>query len=238
MKYDLIILIISSKNLNVYEEMKTISQKYLILFNNKIKFFYLEYRNQECDVYEIDNTLYFNGEECIIPSIYNKTIKGLEFINKFDYDFVLRTNLSSFLNIYNILNFIKLLPKNNSGGGYLCFNEFITGTGIFMSKDVANILINKIDNTQIHDDVLISRVITNNNISLFNIETYNYNIEYLCTNNFNENINFNDNILYYRIRNEENRNIDLQYFNILIKKIYNIELSIEQPIEPIIEQPI
>jgi hypothetical protein len=235
MEYQLIILIISSNNLEVYDEMKKISQKYLTLFNNKIKFFYLEYRKQENDIEEIDNTLYFNGEESIIPSIYKKTIKGLEYINKYDYKFIMRTNLSSFLNINNILKFIDLLPKNNCGGGYLCFNDFVSGTGIFMSKDVANILVNNIDNSEIHDDVLISRIMTNHNITLFNINTYNYNIEYLCNNNYNDNININDNILYYRIRNDENRNIDIKYFNFLLNNIYNIEPIIESIAESIIE---
>jgi hypothetical protein len=230
MEYELIILIISSNNLEVYDEMKKISQKYLTLFNNKIKFFYLEYRKQENEIEEFENTLYFNGEESIIPSIYKKTIKGLEYINRYDYKFIMRTNLSSFLNINNILKFIDLLPKNNCGGGYLCFNKIVSGTGIFMSKDVANILINKIYNSQIYDDVLISRIMINNNIRLFNINTYNYNIEELINNDYNENINLNNNILYYRIRNDKNRNIDIKYFNFLLNNIYNIE-PIEKPIK-------
>ena len=220
MKYDLIILIISSDNLDVYKTMKQISQQYLTLFNDKIKFFYLECQNQQCDVYEIDDTLYFNGEEALIPTIYNKTIKGLEYINQFEYDFVMRTNLSSFLNVYNILNFINLLPKNNFAGGYLCFNAFISGTGIFMSKDVATILINNINDTHIHDDVLISRILQYNNIKLTDMDAYNYNIVYLINDTFDENIKINDNILYYRIRNDANRNVDLLYFNLLLKKIY------------------
>jgi len=92
-KYDLIILIISSNN-DIYNEMKTFSRIYMDLYKNKIKYFFIEFDpNLENDITENSNTLYFKGTESIIPGIYQKTMKALEYINThYEYDFVMRTN--------------------------------------------------------------------------------------------------------------------------------------------------
>lgn len=238
--YKLIILIISSNNLEIYSEMKRFSEIYLNQFNDKIKFYYLEYKqNQELKVYEEGNYLYFNGDESFIPGIYKKTVNAIEYINsKYNYEFILRTNLSSFLNIFNILSFLDTIPKTRYAGGY-SFQGFISGTGIFMSKDVGNILIKDQSNENIGDDILISNIISRNNIVINDILNYKWgfltssnesllpsNCEYISSGNFNENIQFSDNILYFRIRNEINRKIDLLYYKLLMKKIYNINIEI------------
>jgi hypothetical protein len=44
--------------------------------------------------------------------------------------------------------------------------------------------------------------------------------------NFNPNIAFSENVLYFRIKNTD-RNIDLEYFKLLLKKIYNITETIQ-----------
>ena len=250
--YKLIILIISSDNIGIYSEMKRISQIYLTKYSDKIKFFYLEYKGfQEPEIIENGNFLYFHGNESYIPGIYYKTVKAIQYINdKYDYEFILRTNLSSFLNLDNILAYLDTVSNEKYAGGY-SFQGFITGTGIFMSRDVGNILVNNQRNTYIGDDVLISDTISDNNITINDITLYKWgfltssdesglpsNCEYISSGPFNENITFSSNILYFRIRNEINREIDIQYQKLLLKKIYNISLD-NQPIDnqPIDNQP-
>lgn len=236
--YKLIVLIISSSDGGIYSYMKKISQLYLTLFTDKIKFFYLEYNNSLGDepVYNIDNHLYFQGTDSITPGMYQKTIKAIEYINKnYEYEFILRTNLSSFLNLNNILSYLDLVPNINFAGGY-SFQGFISGTGIFMSRDVGNILIQDQRNDDINEDVLISNIISQNNIPIINITAYKWgfltdadeshlppNCEFISCGAFDENIKYSSNILYFRIKNGSNRNIDIQYFKLLIKNIYNIE---------------
>jgi len=254
--YKLIILIISSDNIGIYSEMKRISQIYFNKYLDKIKFFYLEYKGfQEPEIIENGNYLYFNGNESYIPGIYQKSIKAIQYINKkYEYEFILRTNLSSFLNLNNILTYLDTIDKVKYAGGY-SFQGFITGTGIFMSRDVGNIVVSNQRNTYIGDDVLISNVISDNNITINDITTYKWgfltssdesnlpsNCEYISSGPFNENIVFSSNILYFRIRNEINREIDIQYHKLLLKKIYNIDIdnlsNIETVIQTIVESPI
>ena len=253
--YKLIILIISSDNIGIYSKMKRLSQIYLNNYTDKIKFFYLEYKGfQEPEIIENGNYLYFHGNESFIPGIYQKSIKAIQYINKkYEYEFILRTNLSSFLNLNNILTYLDTIDKEKYAGGY-SFQGFISGTGIFMSRDVGNILVNNQRNTYIGDDVLISNVISDNNIVITDISSYKWgfltssdesnlpsNCEYISSGAFNENIVFSSNILYFRIRNEINREIDIQYYKLLLKKIYNIQINddlINKPINEQINEPI
>ena len=47
-------------------------------------------------------------------------------------------------------------------------------------------------------------------------------IQYFDLNNHCSLIKIDDNILYYRVKNDKNRDIDILYFNFLLQKIYNI----------------
>lgn len=48
----------------------------------------------------------------MIPGILNKTVKGLEFLQPCfsDFDYILRTNLSSFYVFPKLLNFLHQAP--------------------------------------------------------------------------------------------------------------------------------
>ena len=310
MHYKVIFLIISSNDLELYNKMKNISNLYFNLFVDTVKYFYVEYKNLENQtIIENNEYIYVDGVENHTPGMYNKTIKAMEYINnKYDYDFIIRTNVSSFWNIYNVLNLLNTLPLSNFAGGF-AVQGFITGTGIILSKDVCNILVNNynanniinnnrenlllfneqlnsiksnlnnllssindlnlpnncsikefnndlslimqkynnntnifaLDNLSILEDVLISNIIRKYNIQILNIINYKWgflindmsplpsNCEYVSVSlNFNPNISFSENVLYFRIKNTD-RDIDLQYFKLLLKKIYNItETSVSE----------
>ena len=228
-KYDFIFLSISSDDLPCYRIMRNVARKYFSLYEDKIKIFFIEFKkDMECDICEKDDYIYVKGEEweeCINPGIYIKTIKSMEYINKtYDYDFLIRTNLSSFWNLNKLLELKPLLPKENFCGGTTIWeNHFITGTGIMLSKDSCHKLVNLgIIGTHLNDDVIIG-------VSLkFYLHLYftyisdlNYSTKYCIDDSSSIATTNDENILYYRIKNQ-NREIDIDIFKMLCKEIYNI----------------
>lgn len=108
MKFKFIILIISQTNRN--NRLDSFKKHWEVYMNKfpEIKCYFIEYRNQEQDIIKKGNYLYLKGEEKIIPNLFYKTIKSIEYINKnYDYDFLLRTNLSTKFNLKKLLNFYK-----------------------------------------------------------------------------------------------------------------------------------
>ncbi len=70
--------------------------------------------------------------------------KAIEQILYWNYDFIFKTNASSYVNKKLLLEFAETLPKDKcncgvDGGG------FASGCGVFFSKDCLDILLNKID---------------------------------------------------------------------------------------------
>lgn len=223
-QYSFIFLIISSSDVPQYLQMKELSQLYYNLFNDKIKYFYIEFKKDlEDDIIEQGNHIYMKGEESIRPGILIKTKKALEYINnKYSYDYVIRTNLSSFWDLNNLLKFKNFLPRQNLCCGHLPFNSFISGTGIIMSSNVSNKITSLIDTTGYNnDDVYISRLLINCKYVIQNIENTGFTIKYLIYDNNNAIPEDTNNILYYRIKNGD-RNIDIDMFKKLLLKIYSL----------------
>jgi hypothetical protein len=106
---------------------------------------------------ELDNDIIFVNQKETYFNILNKTLKAMEYIDnvlKLDYDFMIRTNVSTVINIPQLLNELTPLPKQNIciGGNKMQINWvcpaygindnryngrwFVQGTSIIFSKDV------------------------------------------------------------------------------------------------------
>ncbi len=121
----------------------------------------------------VGDDLFVKTEENYVPGILNKTILSIEaMLPRFkEFDFILRTNLSSFYVFPRLLNFVKTLPKEQCYCGMqLHLPEewvpqfgmipFVTGSGFFLSMDLAEMLVREKEvifelNEQLPDDVLI-----------------------------------------------------------------------------------
>ena len=222
-KYEIIFLIISSDDLEVYSKMREFHKLYFPLYNEKIKMFFLEFDSKmECEICEKGEYIYVKGTESITPGVLIKTMTAMKYINeKYDYDFLIRSNLSSFWNLNNVLLLKNTLPLFDYCGGFVLWNSFITGTGIILSRDVC---INFLNNTQIEyettEDVYTSMILKSKKYSLQDIKNYKW---YHLTNNETDVPNDIENILYYRIKNPD-RNYDIELFSKLCKQIYNLTL--------------
>ena len=245
--YPIIFLIIASENDPVYNEMKKISMQYYsryLQIYNKVRFFYL-YCKPETETK--DNDLCFSGcDESLYPGIFYKTARAMQYIeDNFDYELVIRTNLSTFWNIEVLFKYMEdLLEKCQEikyvSGPQRCFyikNDFIDGDftfvdgyAIILSKDVVNDIFMKSDPlknkyfTSANDDLCISKLLQDKGYTFSDLG--NYAIKQLTNESYDESLiknmtsdEFNKTIAY-RIKNTTDRNIDLQYMRQLYSRIY------------------
>ena len=255
MTYKFIFVIVSSSNLsedNVYYKsnakyalLKKWNKLYFDLFKEHIKFFYIEFNEIiENDILVEEDIIYIKGNEFpIVPNMLLKTQKALDYIHtNYEYEYIINTNLSSLWNIPTLLLLYNEIPRNHFFGGHVMFNSFITGTGIIISRDLIPLFLNlNINHYHDNNDVAISLYMKNNNIPIHSLEHYqNYKLDWqilseTCTditsphhkNNITviyDNTNTNH-ILYFRIRNETIEQ-DLYITKKLLKKLYNIEITV------------
>lgn len=116
---------------------------------------------------EKEQILYFKGKEEYIPGILYKTMKGIQYVLKnFQFQYLTRTNLSSFWHFQNYKNTLSKLPSEKLCLGNIGFYPqlntlFMSGAGITLSKDVVEELSknNRQLNYTLIDDVSIGYVL-------------------------------------------------------------------------------
>lgn len=211
----LIIIISTEKKLKRFQYEKKVWEKYYKK-NNNIKCIFTE-------CYE-NFTLKENCKESYIPGIYQKSIQTLSRYN--NYDYYIRTNLSSFFIFSHLIPYLKkhYSIEQPVFGGY-CFDWGISGTGIIMNKSARNILVKEgfkkeyFDNLYIPDDVLISKILLNNNVQkicLYTLYGWNFDISEL------ENINKikESKVPIIRLRLDNKKNEYEFITNILLNNFY------------------
>lgn len=88
-----------------------------------------------------------------------------------DFDIIFRTNSSSYVNKKKLIEFAEKLPKEKLYAGWeIKGNEgfnIVSGAGIFMSRDVAEILRDEIDpNFEKEEDYYIGQILSQHNIPI------------------------------------------------------------------------
>ncbi len=227
----LIFLIISSDNDPSYSKMKKIVKSNYARFKNKIKYFFIEHSEHiNGKVVELGDHIFIKGKETFIPGIYDKTIKAIEYVNeKYEYDYLVRTNLSSFWNVENALRACENFPTTRFAGGYP-HQGFLSGTCMIFSKDVSKIVATRhIQNSTIIDDVTISRVVESNGVPFYNITQYKWGFlmpppEVIYPSNCRvltvEEEDISD-VLFFRSRNSD-RNTDVENFKRLLQRFTSV----------------
>lgn len=89
-----------------------------------------------------------------------------------DWDFIYRTNSSSYVNKEKLVEVAKLLPKEKLYSGYTMVDSnydgglAVSGAGIWLSRDVAEILLAELmPEENCEEDVLIGRILRQNGIT-------------------------------------------------------------------------
>lgn len=216
--YKLIVLIIAS-NGPEYSKFQAIWYKYMNRFP-EIKCFFLFGADQEI-LYK-DNSIVTEFKESLIPGVLDKTLHGFEYINSnFTYDYLLRTNLSSF---YRFDLLLRLLEKNRSNYvfaviGYESRIPFPSGAGFILSPDVVELIVkHKAEvNRDIIDDVSIGRFLHTNKIPV--IQAIRYDVTTPKSMDVIEAELGNRNFYHFRLKTLD-RGYDVNVMNYLYNRYY------------------
>jgi hypothetical protein len=134
-----LMLIISSDSDPVYAEHRKVWSTYMNS-NSQIECYFIQYRDGPQEIE--GNTFWLNGVESF-SAILTKTLDSLEFLSK-NYDFIVRTNLSSIWNFKVLIDHLETLPKEGVYNGFIGhFNnfQFASGSGYIMTPDIGQILL-------------------------------------------------------------------------------------------------
>jgi len=116
-----LMLIIATDIFLLYRNLISILRAYLPFYKGNVEYYFLHARPEEDSVWKgtendykiIDDCLYIKGQETFRPGILDKTIKGMKIFNLDNYDFFIRTNLSSFFVLDKFLQFLSIMPRRN-----------------------------------------------------------------------------------------------------------------------------
>ncbi len=153
-----------------------------------------------------------------------KTINVLKLFQPYDtYDYIVRTNVSTICNFYNLEHHIQTLPTLSYGGhlnklswldpgsgikdnSYHGLN-FISGTCIILTKDTISKMLENIDNINysLVDDVSIGVLLRDIKVPPTHIPLY-------------FNTNYEKNIILYR-NNTTDRESDISRMSLIVKSI-------------------
>ena len=160
----IIILILSSNNFSEYADMYEIWKKYMNIHPN-IQSFFIEndkFLDEDIVLNKENNTIYCKGDETYIPGILNKTIKSIDYcLNNFEFDYIYRTNLSTVVNLDKLYSYVLNNSIDYAGNIYNKKDDFVTGTGILLSKQACIKLVEdkSLINHDIIDDVAIANAL-------------------------------------------------------------------------------
>ncbi len=158
-----LLLIISSPG-EAYDIFKETWKTYMHLHGDMDSFF-IELRPDAPEYGLLEGaTILFQGEECIIPGCLRKTILALRKYRD-QYDFVVRTNLSSIIDLPRLYDYLQESPNRTCYAGYHGYYgsiQFCSGALFVMSRDIASYVADNADiASTLPDDVYIGGLIMN-----------------------------------------------------------------------------
>ena len=150
----IILYLILYNDNDLYNQMRDILSDYLNHLN-VFHFFYCYDENIKSEYVFEGNILRIRGKESFIPGISQKTVKAIEICLKFDFDYLVRSNVSTILD-YRLLDYYLKKHDINYGGPEILISwrhvkkygfesigfKFATGGCIILSKNMAQLLIN------------------------------------------------------------------------------------------------
>ncbi len=200
---------------------------YILLNDEKI--------NQPYKIDKSANRIYFKYKESYIPGILLKTIEALKLLS--NYDFVIRTNLSTFFNFNKLINFLQNNRNDRRVFGPMIRHspkfgntKFIVGFCIIMNNNIVKELLKYINYNLEHntffkkiyynwaDDVVIGYIFNKLNIPMINISNHlvmPHGIRHTPMANYRNKFIFRNRIL---IKQDKRIIMELPKFRLLLKQ--------------------
>lgn len=169
--YKAILLVLASDNTPLYQEFRKVYQAYLDS-NPNIRVF-LVYGNQYSFEPQSYDLVYNDIEENYNPGMITKTVRAIEYIDaNYDYDFLIRTNLSTFWHLDGLFSRLKNTPTQKCFTGSLIScrykdqssPQYIAGVNLILSRDLVKHLIDDQDEMcqwKLPEDWAMSQVLIN-----------------------------------------------------------------------------
>ena len=139
----LLFLIIASRNA-LYDNIKEYWQKIIDKKHDKIDFYFI-YNDPSIEKEYIiaGNDITFQEKETYIPGVFNKTISALNICNYNNYDYIIRTNMSTFLYVPGLLSFLQNAEPTKIYAPLVKYSEryqytFPVGFCIIMHKSIVD----------------------------------------------------------------------------------------------------
>jgi hypothetical protein len=228
----LLVFVIANDQDPIYVELQKIWRAYMHLDPEHVDAYFIKADPHLDAEHKIKgDVIWSRTEESIFPGILNKTLLSLEAIGtKLDeYDYFLRTNLSSFYVFPRLLHALKHLPKNR-----FCFSFgiphfqpiIISGAGYILSQDMTKLALenkNILMNVREYDDICLGHFFTDRGVPVTRHER----IDLLTLKDYinNKNKITNPKNFQFRIKNpKENLRLKHDIFiqKQLLKTFYNI----------------
>ena len=215
-------LVLASDTEPIYKEFQTIWKKYMKSNPNIDCYFYKGDPNLETE-FKLDNdTLWIKIDESF-ETIYEKTLRAFEYFSEKlnQYDFIFRTNLSSFIVMDKYVEYCHTLPKQQfvsavvGNAGY--FN-FPSGCGFTISTDLVLKLVNDKPLKIVEDDVTIGNWLYMNGIPIQPVSRCDFTNNLGISHFQNKN---NSIIFHYRVKND-NRLLDIEIHEKLLLLFYGL----------------
>ncbi len=241
--YKAIILVLASDNDPLYSFFKRVYESYMFE-NPSIKILFTYGQGTKFEKKDYDLVYDDLKETPMPPDITKKVTRSFEYIDKnFSYDYVIRTNLSTFWDLNKLLNRLSKLPKTKCFAGKKGIFQplYITGTSMVISSDLIKLIIqnqhiinDKIYPKYVAEDKLLSDLITKNlnvvpiisnqNICIFDRYTFFDEDSALKVINFYKTTEVD----HYRVKNfrGDRMEIDTKIMQLLLKNYYNKEILI------------
>jgi hypothetical protein len=209
----LIILVLSQNDNGIYTDFYKSQKETWDSINvpNTSTFYY--FGNNNCN--EIRGNKILTNITESIKNCGNKLLNALELIKDLEYDFIFRTNSSSYVDktmLYNRLSEIKDVNYYSGVNGHANNVNFASGSGFVVTKNLVNLILNNKSTFRydLIDDVAIGELLSRFKTPLYNAERF----------DTNENDNIPKNYYHYRIKTLNRKNdVNTMY------KIHEIKLK-------------
>ncbi len=171
-----LVLIIDSDDQPVYEYCRNVLRSYMNLRKDVFDCFFIRGDPNISSSYQVDeskNLMVAKCRDSLVPGVLIKSILCLGYLYEpgKNYDYVIRTNLSTFWIWDRILKFIEDLPRTQAYIGVVnnINGVYASGAGFIMSQDIAKDLYNNRDSINMNehsDDVVIGRFFAKRGVKL------------------------------------------------------------------------
>lgn len=178
-----LILIPSSDGLPVYKELEKIWRAYMKSDPSHVEAYFVKADpslDSTCQL--IGDTLWSKTEENFFPGMTMKTLLAMEYMHPrlHEFDYIIRTNLSSFYVYPRLLDFLKTLPIKGCYAGHIdsgshekCCASWGCGAGLYFSPDVVDLMVKNKEEIlkdpflmNTFDDVFIAYFLKNKQVGL------------------------------------------------------------------------